>query len=101
MIARDFCASGLLVRVSFAGADVISVIDRKNKDAAVSDFSRSRRGDDGFQSLFDAIVCEHQLNHDLRQEGDAVLRTAVDGLMALLAPVSAHFCNRHSRYIKS
>src|ERR1051325_4377292 len=85
-----------LNNVSFAGADVVPLFNRQDEYTAITDFSRASRFDDCFDGIVNHFIRDDEFNHDLRQQSDAVFRSAVDGLVALLSSMAANLCHRHA-----
>ncbi len=72
------------------------MLDRQNEHTAITDFPRAGGLNEGLDRVFKDIVWNHQFDHDLGQQCDAVLSPAVDGLVALLAPVTPDFRHGHT-----
>src|SRR5262249_44792645 len=85
-----------LLDVPLSGTNVVSLFQRKDEHSSVSDFSGTRRFDNALDGVVDQFIGKHDLDHDLRQQGYAVLRAAVDGLVTLLSSVAADFGDRHA-----
>lgn len=84
------------LNVSFAGSDVVTGLDRKYEDAAISDLARSRRVDDGLDSIVHEMLVDDEFNHEFGQERDAVFGPAIDSAVSLLTAVASDFLDRHA-----
>ena len=85
-----------LIDVAFAGADVVSLFDRKDEHAAVTDFTCSRGFNDGFDHVVDHFILDYELDHDFRKQRHAVFRSPVNRLVTLLPAVAANFGDGHA-----
>src|SRR5688500_8253993 len=82
-------------RVLLAGADADDGLDRADPDLAVADPTRLRGLDDDPDDVVGVGVVDDDLDADLRDQGDVVLRPPVDLGVALLAAVAADLGDRH------
>src|SRR5262249_10324777 len=85
-----------LLYVALTGPDVVTLLDRQDEHAAISDFPRPRRFNDRLDDVISNVVLNDEFNHDLRKEGDVVFRSAVDSLVTLLPAVPANFRYGHA-----
>ena len=69
---------------------------RYHKNLAVSDFARVGCFSDGFDDLIGTVGIDHDFNFNFRNKIHCIFRTAVNFLMAFLAPVSLDLANGHS-----
>src|SRR5262245_40212228 len=81
--------------VAFASPDVVTLIDRQDKNPAITDLASPRRFDDCFDDVLGYLIWDDEFNHNLRQKRDAIFRPSINGLVALLPAVSAHLSHCH------
>src|SRR5262245_8376781 len=84
---------GLLARL--ARADPNGLVDRQHEHLTVADGSRLGGADDRRADLVDEVVGDDDLDLDLGQEVDGVLRAAIQLGVALLAPEAPHLGDGH------
>src|SRR3954453_9448263 len=89
-IQSDCC----LVLVSGAYPD--DAVDRRYPHLAVADATGLRGLHDDPRDVLDVPVVDEDLDADLRDQGDVVLRTAVDLGVALLPAVAADLADGHA-----
>src|SRR5438132_7546321 len=81
--------------VAFTSPNVVSLFDRQDKDAAIPDLAGTRSFDDCLDRIVNYLIVNDQLDHNLRQQRDAVLGSAVYRLVTLLPPMAANFSYSH------
>src|SRR5437016_2797994 len=79
-----------------ARTDADRLVDRQHEDLAVADGARLRRARDRRDHLLDEVLRNHDLDLDLREEVDRVLRPAVQLRVALLAAEAANLGDGHA-----
>src|SRR4030095_9927826 len=87
------------LNVSLSRSDVVSLLHRDDENASIADFAGSCGLHAGFDDALDHFIGKDNLDHDFGEKRNAVLRSSVDGFVALLTPVSAHFRHRHAGHV--
>ena len=82
--------------VAFAGTNVVSLFHRQNEDAAIADLARPRRLNNGFDRVINDLIRDNQLDHNLRQQCDAVLGSAVYRFVPLLPSMASNLSHSHA-----
>jgi len=72
-----------------------SFFDIRDKNFAISNFTRPRGLDDDFRRSLRVLVRHDQINFDLRQKIHRVFATAVGFRMSVLPAKALHFTNGH------
>src|SRR5262245_29607929 len=82
--------------VTLAGPDADRSLDRRDEHLAVADRAGPGGGRDRVDHLVDHSVRHDDLDPDLRQEVDGVLRAAVELRVALLSPEAPDLRHGHA-----
>jgi hypothetical protein len=84
------------ISAGFPGPYPQGLLYRYHKNLAISYFAGVGRFTDGFDDLIGAVSIDHDFDFDFRNKIHCIFGSAVDFLMAFLAPVSFDLGNRHS-----
>jgi hypothetical protein len=82
--------------VSFTGAHSDYLIERSNKDLAITDLPSARTLDDGLNCGLNLIDWYGELQHDLRQEIVGVFSRPMDFALPMLSGTTATLCDIHA-----
>src|SRR5262245_20175434 len=82
--------------VAFARTNVVSLFHRQNEDTAIADLARPGRFDNGFDRVINDLIRNNQLDHNLRQQCDAVLGSAVYRFVPFLPSMASNLSHRHA-----
>src|SRR4029077_15238820 len=84
------------VAVGFAGANAQGVVDRGDEYLTVANLASLGGAADRLDNLVNVLFGDGDLDADFWQEVHRIFGAAIDFGMALLAPITLHFSNRHS-----
>src|SRR5439155_15875438 len=79
-----------------AGSDVVTLLDGRNENPAITDFAGSGGLPDHTNDVIDFVVVDDDLNHDFREQFYFVLDAAIDGAMSELTSMAVDLRNGHS-----
>ena len=79
---------------------MIALLDRQNKDTAVTNLPGTPGFNDRFHCVIHHFVGDDDLDHDFGQQRDGVFSPAVNGFVTFLAAVTADFGHGHTRDIE-